>query len=256
MEAQTKDIVPDFLYKYFGESDWLFPEPTLRYSPAGILNDPYEVLPVVDARITAQEIKNLGKQHGIRLSHKKRKKLSREVNIDLRKNAPTEFAELCKKFDLGILSLTGNPTSAVMWGLYSSCQKGIVFKLDMTHDIFRPRDGFSPFRHVDYSPNRPVAKGTLGGRHDVRDWIYTKSKEWEFEDEWRSFSYRTSALNASPGVPGTFSIPPEAIKAVYFGLRTNGAFATAAEKFCHTHSIPCGRVQHHETEARLVLPAI
>lgn len=246
---------PKILYKYFGVVDWLFPNPALRYSPPNILNDPYEITPSVDIQYTKKELKKLAIDNGIIISDDRLQELERTLPKEFQQNTISDFRNLHNVNNLGVLSLSSNPISAVMWGLYSSSQHGIVFAIDTTHDIFAPREGFTDFKPIKYSLHRPKATNNPC-RSEISDWLFTKSKEWEFENEYRSITIKVNTLKESNGVIGTFALPPDAISAIYIGLRTEGHFLERTITFCKNNKIPYGRISHHPIEYKLVLPDV
>ena len=91
---------------------------------------------------------------------------------------------------VGILSLTENFESLLMWGHYACSHKGLVIGFDTTHPFFNQRQGpTDPFgfpRKVDYREDRvQVAVDRIDELEDLAPALLFKSPEWEDEREWR-----------------------------------------------------------------------
>jgi len=248
---------PLYLYKYIGVNDWFFPDPTLRYTPIAELNDLYEGLPRIDPQITFDYVKELCNSNNFYPSDQVINNNIEFLKNDLINNAHFLMADVHKKFQIGVLCLSEDPTNSVMWGLYGSSNKGIVLKLDMSHELFQPNNLKlqSPFRPVKYS-QRPVMKGVGGSGKDILNILFTKHKEWKFEKEWRSYRFFIDHLCASKNVKGTISLPPEAINTIYLGVRAEDShkFIQDAQNFCSKNNIPCKKMEYHPAHYQVKIP--
>lgn len=262
-QVLEENSVPKRLYKYFSKEaidDWLFPKPSLRYTPPNFLNDPYEVLPALDLEISEKNFVD-------ELKYLEPETTDEEVEkfLDIVKYYRTLYNyQHYKKFwennDVGILSMTANPVSVPMWAYYASGNSGAVFEIDITNDIICSLFFCTPFKKVQYKHRRPV-DNTKNLREagqslydEINTWFFTKSVEWQHEDEYRSTTFCASFLKQSKGVVGTFIIPPSAVTAVYVGIRTTGDTLKKIVTYCEQNNIFCGRIRHDVKEYRLLLP--
>lgn len=235
-----EDTVPDKLYKYFPEKDYVFPTPTLRYSPPDLLNDAEECIPSLDNNFPLDFLAETARMAGLVWSAAELGSLAADLQKDDPEMTRRRFADLHKKTNLGILCLASDPFDQAMWGHYASSHRGVVLELDMNHFCFGPMKGFSKFRPVRYTDKRP--SGNISSPEEMLSLYFTKSLYWENEKEYRRITEIADQLNACPGVPGTIHLPPDAITAIYLGLNTEGEFQKRAMDFCRKNGIPCGRV--------------
>lgn len=243
--------IPRKLYKYLPDRENIFPL-ALRYSPPQILNDYYEVFPNLVAP-TADQLEKFARENGLPNSREQLEELAREFEEEYKEKAFSDFKKFQEDNHIGILSLTVDPASLVMWGIYASEHKGIVVELDMGHDLFWPDKDSFLFRPVRYAHERPKATFDIS-INNIKEWLLTKSIEWSFEKEYRSITTIVHQLEAVPGKSGTFRVPPDAISAVYLGLRTEGEFLKSVTNYCKICKIPCERMKRHPSEYKLILP--
>ena len=90
--------------------------------------------------------------------------------------------------DLYVFSLTGKPKNTVMWGNYSNSFKGVCLELDPYEDIVL----FNSLHKVKYVDDYPEKIDYL--KKDVVEYFETlactKSKDWKYENEYRSVKYK------------------------------------------------------------------
>jgi hypothetical protein len=207
------------LFKYFParRSDFLT-KLRLRFTPPHEFNDAFEMLPRVDG-----DVRKLERHVAIRLAKKHYRKAgfasATEFRREVRKHlGPAYEREL---FDdvherflkglqknvgkyVGVLSLTRNPSSLLMWAHYADCHRGFVVEFNPMNSFFRLEGG-----PVIYARRRvPLIEGQTEG-----EILLTKSREWAYEREYRFFGAADQCSNYL--VP----IPLGAIKAVYLGCR-------------------------------------
>ncbi len=128
--------------------------------------------------------------------------------------------------EFGSLSLSETMTSKLMWSFYSDGGRGFVAEFDPSHAWFNCKtadsDSFHHLRKVQYVEDREPVYFLSAKEDEV---LYTKTREWEFEREWRIVrNFKGAKTNAGPDPYGKdvllFDIPPSAIQAVIFGYRT------------------------------------
>lgn len=255
--------VPKRLYKYFSKEaidNWLFPNPSLRYTPPNLLNDPYEVLPALDIEISEKKLVDELKYLEPETTGEEVEKFLNRVKYYRTYFNYQHYKKFWENNDVGILSMTANPVSAPMWAYYASGNRGAVFEIDITNDRICSLFFCSPFKMVQYKSIRPVdatkyKNKTVKSLYDeINTWLFTKSEEWKHEDEYRSTTFHANWLKQSNGLVGTFFIPPSAITAVYVGIRTSGRTLENIISYCEKNNIFCGRVKHDVKEYKLLLP--
>lgn len=136
-----------------------------------------------------------------------------------------EFYEAIDK-EVGVLSLTERPDNLIMWAHYAQQHQGFVIEFDETHPYFNQKptpDETDSLLKVKYSVDRP-AQALMTGM-DVLDMLLTKSKDWEYEQEWRLLRDLQEADLKMPNPMGDvhlFSFTPECLKGVILGARMLG----------------------------------
>jgi CRISPR/Cas system-associated protein Cas10 (large subunit of type III CRISPR-Cas system) len=77
-------------------------------------------------------------------------------------------------------------------------------------------NNFLPLYHVTYDDNRPIPYNIIkGDRNMIYDFIYTKGKCWEYEEEYRII------LNDDILLKNPLCIEENEIREVIFGLKTS-----------------------------------
>jgi DUF2971 family protein len=125
----------------------------------------------------------------------------------------------------GILSLTTTNNNLLMWAHYADDHRGAVIELELD-DKFLYQDG----------PNRKFARAVKYSRKRARipinedilmEHFFVKSPEWEYEQETRVIRRLEHADDVikPDGGPDIhlFTMPPEYIKHIFIGVRTESA---------------------------------
>jgi hypothetical protein len=129
-----------------------------------------------------------------------------------------------------LLSLSENRDSLLMWAHYAAAHTGFVIGFSEPGEILAID---SPHRHiakVTYSDVRPSHPTFEEITND--ELLLTKSKEWEYEQEWRILDSLYSADgDATREAPDCwpFKFRPESIKEVIVGCRASEEFAKRIE---------------------------
>jgi Protein of unknown function (DUF2971) len=106
----------------------------------------------------------------------------------------------------GVFSLTPHPFNFLMWSHYSDSHSGFVVGFNTEKLV---KKAFGQFKKVDYKDEIPVISILDDDKGLMNKLIYTKSKEWEYEDEYRI----TKIL-----LPDTkLYFAPDMIQTVYLG---------------------------------------
>lgn len=240
------------LYKYLDpERIDVLQNGLVRFTQPGAFNDPFEVKPYINkisqANRIEQTIDNILPEEVARIYEE----LPLEVKITISYESVLEIAQSRRqalrgqftnivntftpllrntmevKFNelIGIFSLTEKPNNLLMWSHYARAHEGLVLGFDSAHEYFDQRkaktDEFKHLRKVEYRLNRPNAPlADLGGV----DVFLVKSKEWEYEQEWRIMRPLADAFRVIPDEPYKiylYQYPLEAVAEVILGSRMN-----------------------------------
>ena len=110
--------------------------------------------------------------------------------------------------NIGILSITADSSSCLMWSHYANNHRGICLEIDFpesTHSL----------RKVRYTKEQPIVAiyEAMNENHGkFEDLFYTKSKHWEYEREWRMVARKGNLPSEIPGVE---------IKQIIYGINTS-----------------------------------
>jgi hypothetical protein len=133
---------------------------------------------------TYQEIKDEA-EYGIATGKYKNEEFLNQCSEEIQK----KVKELAAQY--GILCLTKNPKNILMWTHYADKHKGIVFQFDKSRLI--DEYGNDKCFQISYKHNFPSLKEymSLVGKGDFKELVklfyFVKSKDWQYEQEWRIF---------------------------------------------------------------------
>jgi hypothetical protein len=127
-----------------------------------------------------------------------------------------------------VFCLSKKYDNILMWSHYADEHKGfcIGFRIRIWKDSLTIKckegyvkkilgDNFLPLYHVTYDDNRPAPYNIIKqDRNIIRDFIYTKGKCWEHEEEYRII------LNDDILLQNPLCVEENEIKEVLFGLKT------------------------------------
>jgi len=155
---------------------------------------------------------------------------------------------------IGILSLSENATSLLMWAHYASSHEGFLLQFDASNGFFNqrrkdPGEIFGRLLPVTYATDRPTitvydpsADSEAWARKLVGDVFLTKSTDWSYEKEWRMFlplddpEFRPHRV--IDGRLHLFDFPPDALTAVVVGARaTQSTRAQIEERIRESSSL-------------------
>lgn len=129
--------------------------------------------------------------------------LSQDCTLNAEKRADIEKTAkeyLDSNQNMGILSLSEQPLSILMWSHYAANHKGVCvgFERNSTNDLGED-DACRPVFYSDFYPKPRfsqllAADGTL--THDL---FYTKAREWAYEKEWRLLKEKGNSHVKCPG---------------------------------------------------------
>jgi hypothetical protein len=252
--------IPSALYKYVGycRGAQILRHLRIRFSQASVLNDVDEFRPLykgfasrAETEETVRELllrqhptefANLYLKHPIDQADQLIDQMASIGAVHLEENA---YEKIVKGMyaqwdrDCGLLSLSETLTSKLMWSFYCDGGRGVVIEFASSHAWFNGKtsdnDSFHHLRKVRYVDEREpmylLDTKTDAATKDEAV-LYTKTREWKFEDEWRiirGFNGGQKAPEQDSYRKDVFllDIPPSAIQAVIFGYRTTSEDETA-----------------------------
>ncbi len=230
------------IYKYLDE-ETLQPvqDRTLKFATLEDLNDPFESLPVIKSRAMKPEdvplvLEGMGLLEGYSGDWDPTvlEELARKYNEaweESRDETKHRFSSILTQISVreqvdtavgwGVLSLSENPKSSLMWSHYCNKHKGYVLGFDEEHGFFqRGKDKSSwlgKLRPVCYRDNRAEI-GSETGDGDSFGYKFRKSTSWSYEDEVRMFMPLSSCTRINPSLH-VLTFPDNALREVIFGFR-------------------------------------
>ena len=146
--------------------------------------------------------------------------------------------------EIGILCLSERADSITMWSHYAANHQGFVIAFDPTNKLFdKWHEGINEIgelRRVNYSTTRPAIIEPFDQNSPEVDILFTKNSEWAYEREWRIVRFlKDDSFRPEPGI-SLFAVPPEAIKEVVFGCRSEEGLVQSIQ-----HSVSANAKLHH-----------
>jgi hypothetical protein len=209
--------VPKHIYKYRADdhgTDSIFCENTIFFSPPINFNDPFDCQLISDTTNTRQEIEDFVKSVNPEL--KTKSKFLKEI-VDAAYTNPAEMHKIVNRSITGVMNETGvscfseNSNNLLMWSHYANSHKGLCLKFDPRQDA----ELFDAVLKVNYSKTYPLYNHLRDGNNILDSLLSTKSKHWEYENEWRVIKPRSV---------GAHSFKKEALVEVVFGCRADTGF--------------------------------
>jgi hypothetical protein len=214
----------------------------IRFSQASALNDPIEVAAVFRDVLRLQPL-ILDEQYAgreITISSTFRGVPQTPFTVSLGKG-PAEvdryiafvsnhMREVSTAFgeSIGVLSLTERPDNLLMWAHYAQQHQGMVIEFDASHSWFKQQDddsGLGRLHKLSYSDVRPFSESMVD--LTMQELFLTKSKAWEYEQEWRMLRILEDSdrkLQTTCGTVHLFSLEPACISGLILGCRTSPPF--------------------------------
>jgi hypothetical protein len=209
---------PAKLYKYFPRERLdFFSQLRLRFTPPAAFNDPFDMAPILDSMFAKPAEGGSFRE----LRHSLHKLGQRLADTYLnRARYPQKF--MSDRY--GVLSLTAQSDTLLMWAHYASDHKGFALEFSTKHPWFNQKIPAKDFGElgvlgrVTYSKDRPQFEIK---RLELAAFL-TKSEDWSYEQEWRMLlplSEAGKVISATPYAVHLFDVPPKAISAVIFGAQ-------------------------------------
>jgi hypothetical protein len=203
---------------------------TIRFSPASVLNDPFEFLPDTSI-IDTQEFFELLKPHYISEIKAKQPNLNDEEIYEIaqqkfKNNSSIRKQEALKEFlDLRparILCLSkiapDDPEALLLWSHYTENHTGMVLEFDDAHTWIQQhahKQGEShDYKEVQYHTKRAGWNGLAPND----EFLFRKSKCWIYEDEVRLIRFVGDKDFDTSKVDALIKYPPEMLLSVTLGI--------------------------------------
>lgn len=257
---------PQSLYKYYAPDrvDVLLAR-TVKFTPLGDLNDPFEGRPNVQGLSSQREIADLFEKHLVpellngytNLPSNVKTSVSKEQYMELmipamRDNFPIlqemldkvsgpAFETLAAQLNraMGAFCLSEVCDSPLMWAHYCASHSGFVVEFDARHEYFHgsksENDELRHVRRVLYRDARPT--GPLSG-FEGAEMFLVKSTHWSYEREWRMFlplAQADNVIDSQQGRAYLFQVPPSAITGVILGARASAELRDALRQAVQTN---------------------
>jgi len=205
---------PSKLYKYVPAARIdILKNARVRFTPPVVFNDPFEMLPVLTRVIFASDLES---------HHLKTEQAFNEYVQQAFAEDKTHGETI--RAQIGVLSLTAEPGSLLMWAHYADHHRGFAIEFDALHPFFHQRqskdDEFHHVRRVWYKRNRPCTQIESLLSPPT---LLTKSVDWRYEREWRMLADFTRFAHNVVREAGQeihlVAIPPACITGVILGAR-------------------------------------
>lgn len=197
----------------------------LRFSPPGALNDPFEIRGFRD-NIDAKAVHD----HVMTQKFAKARKASNPRAFLLEFAARTSFLadqaidpdaanarNWKRRFDRmdqthGILSLTPRVDSSAMWSHYANRHRGVAIGFDFAKiaDFSCSTKGFRRVQDITYTEELSELSFSDGLVKGATNVFFRKSKDWEYEDEWRivaNFEHASRSLVVNTHRKDSYGLP-------------------------------------------------
>lgn len=186
---------------------YIFEDKTLRFTNPLTFNDPFELKPNIKQLVNdkkhlvvdmfSENLNESGQAHKFHYA---------SINNILN--------------NIGILSLSGNKDNLVMWAHYANSHKGIVLEFERNHwffnDLRLPKyaEVLNRLEKVTYI-SRENRKSINSNEYFSKETFLTKSKDWEYEDEYRMSVYVETNDEYFDGI--NINFPNDLLTGVYLG---------------------------------------
>ena len=193
---------------------------TIRFTQPGAFNDPFEMVPEL---LVPENHKTQKVSIAFSLTAPRRNPSIGELDVEYESETCNDVtsrgirASLDK--EVGIVCLTKNCSSLLMWSHYAESYAGAILEVDETHEFF---EGVFD---VEYRKHRPKVdlSAYLGDNQPVPiAELCVKSEEWKYEGESRIIRGLSDCkcISESNGYPiYVMDFPTDCIKAIVLGER-------------------------------------
>lgn len=190
-------------------------------------NDPFDCAIYFDPEITAAELAQASF-----LTYNEQNQLIQKdgtiakVKRDEMVRVAHEFKD--KNAAMGVLSLSEDPLSPLMWAHYADHHRGVCLGFSrITANTLGEDDITSPVLYSDVYPRVRFSEILKRDGSIHQKLFFTKARDWAYEKEWRLLAGKGDVVKNIPGD----------IVEVIVGCRVDPSHADAVSKLCSDHSI-------------------
>ncbi len=131
---------------------------------------------------------------------------------------------------IGILSLTLKNNNLLMWAHYANSHKGFIVEFDSNNYFFNQtnesKEFYGKLKKVLYTQDRPLIQSFDEIEKEEGKFFnafLTKSKEWEYEEEYRMLLPLNEASQTIRDEIFLYKFPKQAISSIYLGANMTDA---------------------------------
>lgn len=213
------------LYKYVKFNDLMYIlEGSIRFTQPGVFNDPFEMVPelYVPEKYGPQDF-DLSIRFS--LTAPRREPRIGDLDVDFEcdycsdRNSRRILASLNQA--IGILCLSRNSSSLLMWSHYADNYSGAVVEVDEAHEFFT---GYFEVEYSQHRPKKDIGSYLAGDEPIPIAELCAKSKEWEYEAEVRVVRNLADCRRVDKNETHVYPVyvmdlPTDCIKSVTLGER-------------------------------------
>ncbi|AYU91270.1 MULTISPECIES: DUF2971 domain-containing protein [Serratia] len=223
---------PETLFKYreIERAMQILKDCTFRFSSPARFNDPFDCSLDEVLKYDRNEISNwldvMFSSESSLNNSEKLKGINKNDVIDALLNDEDNLVSIVNEYknkainSRGVLSLSKKVNEILLWSHYAGNQSGVAIELELKKDpsfFLMPRN----MNYVDsYNPTNYINDSL----ETINQILSTKFSHWKYEDEVRIYKVDSADKDVK--------INPEAIKAIYFGVRTEDKDIQSIKKLC------------------------
>ena len=214
------------LYKYMTFKNVMHVlDGTIRFTQPGAFNDPFEMVPELHVPESFGGDKKIDISFSVTAPRRIPGVHELEPNFESDQCSDRNSRSIRSSLDrsIGILCLSENPSSLLMWSYYADEYAGAVVEFDDSHDFFR---GHFRMEYRERRPKKDISYYVSSNERIPIAELCVKPKDWEHEKEVRvvrnlsdcKLVEDTNAQGAEYPVY-VMDIPPECVRSVTMGER-------------------------------------
>jgi hypothetical protein len=251
--AKSKDDDAIRLFKYVRpERIDILENQQIRFTPPKEFNDALDTRPRVIPMTSKAVLKKKAKEHEAEAlrhlppefhlrSRAERRRIQRELFKGSIKHIQEKADAIARKLQediylgvnqfFGVLCLTENLNHRLMWGHYTNGDRGFVIEFDAEN----PRFSQANLHQIIYSYEPPTYDPAVGSH----GWWKVKSKEWEYEREYRIVSELCDCEKRIVNKQAIYlrRLPRNCIKSVFMGLAMEHGIKKRLKDVCQPSEI-------------------
>jgi len=194
---------------------------SIRFTQPGAFNDPFEMLPELHVPAEFGD-RDISIQFDIAAPRREPKVCELDVNFESEHCNNVNSRKILASLNqtVGVLCLSRNPASLLMWSHYADEYSGAVIEFDDEHDFFQ---GQIDIDYREHCPKKDISAYLTDGQPVSIAELCVKSTQWGYESEVRIVRSLSNCrkVNDSGKYPiYVMDIPQECIRSIILGERT------------------------------------